>query len=232
MNQLENSQPNTIGTLNEKTLHADLKWLLSESHDQLEKQVENYVIDIVRDELLIEIQTSNFASIRKKLENLVQNNKVCLVHPIIKDKWISNLDSHLNKINRGRLSPKHGSYLEIFEELIRIPHIVPHPNFTVELFLVQIEELRKKNDKETRRRKNWSIYDKKLIRIVERKKFNDPKDFLSFIPNNLDTPFTNLKLAQSLKKPVRLAQKMSYCLRKMGALKVVGKKGNAYLFDL
>ena len=73
MNQITNP----IGTLNEKTLHADLKWLLSESHDQLEKQVDNYLIDIVRDDLLIEIQTSNFAIIRKKLENLVQNNKVC-----------------------------------------------------------------------------------------------------------------------------------------------------------
>jgi hypothetical protein len=231
MNHIEKSPSNHIGTLNEKSLHADLKWFLSESHDQLEKRVNNYVIDIVRENLLIEIQTSNFAIIRKKLENLVQNNRVCLVYPIVKDKWIRHFDSHMNKADQRRLSPKHGSYLEIFEELIRIPHIVPHPNFMMELFLVQVEEIRKKNDKESWGRKAWNLYDRKLIKVVERKKFNDPKDFLFFIPNNIKKPFTSLELAQCLKKSVRLAQKMSYCLRKMNILSIVGKKGNAYLYD-
>ena len=231
MTEAKKPQSNPIGTLNEKTLHADLKWLYSESRDQLEKQVGNYVIDIVRDDLLIEIQTINFSNIRKKLENLIQDNKVRLVHPIVRDKWISNIDNQLNTVGRRRLSPKHCSYIDIFEELIRIPHIISHPNFTVELLLVQIEEIREKNNQRSWRRKGWSIFDKKLVRIVERKQFENPNDFLCFIPKSLEPPFTNLELARSLKKPIRLVRKISYCLRKMGMLKVVGKKGNAYLFD-
>ena len=231
MTEAKKPQSNPIGTLNEKTLHADLKWLYSESRDQLEKRVGNYVIDIVRDDLLIEIQTSNFANIRKKLENLIQDNKVRLIHPIVRDKWISNIDNQLNTVGRRRLSPKHCSYIDIFEELIRIPHIISHPNFTVELLLVQIEEIREKNNQRSWRRKGWSIFDKKLVRIVERKQFENPNDFLCFIPKSLEPPFTNLELARSLKKPIRLVRKISYCLRKMGMLKVVGKKGNAYLFD-
>jgi FtsZ-binding cell division protein ZapB len=232
MNEVNKFQPNPIGILNETTLHADLKWLLSESRDQLEKRVENYIIDIVRDDLLIEIQTSNFANIRKKLEKLLKKYKIRLVHPIIRDKWISNLDSQVSKVIRRRLSPKHSSYIDIFEELIRIPHIVSHPNFTIELLLVQIEEIREKNNQASWRRKGWSIYDKKLVKIVERKQFKNPHDFLCFIPKSLETPFTNLELARSIKKPIRLVRKMSYCLRKMGMLKVVGKRGNAYLFNL
>ncbi|MBY8989180.1 MAG: hypothetical protein KGD58_00370 [Candidatus Lokiarchaeota archaeon] len=231
MTGTKNIQSNFIGTLNETTLHADLKWFLSESHDQLEKQVENYVIDIVRDDLLIEIQTSNFANIRKKLENLLQNYRIHLVHPIVRDKWIGSLDSQLNKVIRRRLSPKHCSYIDIFEELIRIPTMITHPNFSIELLLVQIEEIREKNSQVSWRRKGWGINDKKLVRILERKQFKNPDDFLCFIPKSLETPFTNLELAQSLKKPVRLAGKISYCLRKMGMLNVVGKRGNAYLFD-
>lgn len=100
MTDSENIQSNFIGTLNETTLHADLKWVLSESHDQLEKRVENYVIDIVRDDLLIEIQIINFSAIRNKLEILLQNNKVKLVHPIIRDKWIGHLDSQMNKVTQ------------------------------------------------------------------------------------------------------------------------------------
>lgn len=232
MTETKKSQSNSIGTLNEKTLHADLKWLYSESHDQLEKRVENFVIDIVRDDLLIEIQTANFTVIRRKLEKLIQNNKVRLVHPIITDKWIINIDTKLDKTIRRRLSPKHCSYIDIFEELIRIPDMISHPNFEIEIILVQIEEVRENSGNGSWRRKGWSIYDKKLISVLERKEFRNPSDFLNFIPKSLEPPFTNFELAHSLKKPLRLARKMSYCLRKMGMLKLIGKRGRAYLYDL
>ncbi|GAG71267.1 unnamed protein product, partial [marine sediment metagenome] len=58
-----------------------------------------------------------------------------------------------------------------------------------------------------------------------------PIDFLMLKPNSLRTPYTNIELAHSLNKPLRLAQKMSYCLRKMEMVKVVGKKGRSFLFD-
>ncbi len=222
---------NQIGTLNETTLHADIKWLFSESNDQLERKVGNFVIDIVRDDLLIEIQTKNFSAIRNKLEILLQSNKVKLVYPIIQDKWIVNLDTQLNKIIRRRLSPIHCSYIDIFDELIKIPKMISHPNFAIEAILVQIEEIREKSGMGSWRRNGWSIYDKKLLRVIESKKFNNPIDFLYLIPKNIVTPFTNLELAKWLKKPIYLAQKISYCLRKMEMLKTVGKVGKTLLFD-
>ena len=223
---------NQIGTLNENTLHTDLKWWYSESNDQLEQKVGNFVIDIVKDDLLIEIQISNFSAIKKQLEILLQNHKVKLVHPIIRDKWIVNFDTQLNRVIRRRLSPIHCSYQEIFYELVRIPTIIPHPNFAIELVLVQIEEIRTKNNLGNWRRKGWSIYDRKLIRVLERKQFKKPIDFLNFIPENLKTPFTNFELAHSLNKPLSLARKMSYCLKNMGMLHVVGKNRNTLVFDL
>ncbi|MFX1374752.1 MAG: hypothetical protein ACFFA0_02965 [Promethearchaeota archaeon] len=223
---------NQIGTLNETTLHSDLKWLYSESDDQLERKVEDFVIDIVKNDLLIEIQIKNFSKIRNKLAKLLQNNNVKLVHPIIQDKWIIDLDTQLNRIIRRRLSPKHCSSINIFEELIRIPSMISYPNFTIEIILVQIEEIREKSGNRSWGRKGWSIYDKKLIRVIDRKQFKKPHDFLCFIPKDLETPFTNLELAYSMKKPLILAQKMCYCLRKMGILKLIGKKGRFYLYNL
>ena len=66
---------------------------------------------------------------------------------------------------------------------------------------------------------------------MDRKEFFTPVDFLMLKPTGLKTPFTNMELAQSLKKSVHFARKMSYCLRKMGLFKVVGKKSNAFIFD-
>jgi len=59
------STPHYIGTLNEKSLHADLKKWYTQPGDQLEVPLDGYYIDIVRDDMLIEIQTRNFSSIKK-----------------------------------------------------------------------------------------------------------------------------------------------------------------------
>ena len=51
-----------VGTLREKPLHADLKHWYAEEGDLVEEPVGGYVIDLVRDGLLIEIQTRSFSS--------------------------------------------------------------------------------------------------------------------------------------------------------------------------
>ncbi|MHA1916582.1 MAG: hypothetical protein ACW986_09390 [Promethearchaeota archaeon] len=222
---------NLIGTLKESSFHSALKQWYQEPGDKIEEPVDNYIIDIVRDGSLIEIQTKNFSAIRSKLEKLVKNHQVRLVYPIIRDKWIHYIDLQSGDEIRNRLSPKHGSYIDIFEELIRIPDMISNPNFTVELLLAQIEEFLVNDWKGSWRRKGWSINDRRLVRILERREFYTPIDFLMLKPIDLSTPFTNMDLAQSLRKSIHFARKMSYCLRKMGLIKVVGKKGRAYLFD-
>ncbi len=222
---------NSIGILRESSFHSALKQWYKEPGDKIEEPIDNYIIDIVRDNLLIEIQTGNFSSIRKKLEKLTESYEVRLVYPIVRDKKIVKMDAGGNKVINVRTSPNHGTYYDIFEELIRIPHLVPKMNFTIEVVLVQIKEFRKNDGKESWRRKGWRIYDRKLVNILERKLFYTPIDFLMLKPASLKTPFTNAELAYSLEKSVRLAQKMSYCLRKMGILKVIGKQGKSFLYS-
>ena len=106
MNELPSKSHNHIGVLHESSFHSALKKWYSESEDLIEVPIDNFLIDLVRDGLLIEIQTKNFASIRKKLEKLIQNHNVRLVHPIIQDKWITSVDTLSEKIIRKRLSPK------------------------------------------------------------------------------------------------------------------------------
>jgi hypothetical protein len=222
---------NNIGTLRESSLHSALKLWYKKPDDRLEVAIDKFIIDIVRDDLLIEIQTRNFSAIKKKLETLLKHHRVLLIHPIVRDKWIVSLDYQSDKVVRKRLSPRHCSYLDVFEELIRFPNLITDPNLTIEIPLVQIEEFRINDGKGSWRRKGWSIYDRRLLNVLERKVFCSPIDFLMLKPTSLRTPFTNAELAHSLEKPLRLAQKMSYCLRQMGIIKVIGKSGKSLLFD-
>ena len=80
-----------IGLLNEKPLHTSLKEWYSKPGDRFEVEVDGFVIDIVRDDLLLEIQTANFASIKSKLISLVRTHRVRLIYPIAKEKWIIKL---------------------------------------------------------------------------------------------------------------------------------------------
>ncbi|MFX1344423.1 MAG: hypothetical protein ACFFBC_08975 [Promethearchaeota archaeon] len=225
-------QSNSIGTLKESSLHAALKKWYQEPGDKLEQPIDGYIIDVLRDNLLIEIQTSNFSSIKKKLEILTENYEVRLIYPIIRDKIIVKMDPIRNKVFSLRNSPKHGTYYDIFEVLISIPHLVSKINFTIEVVLIQIQEIHKINSLGSWSKRHSSIYDKKLVKVLEKKSFLSPFDFLMLKPTSLRTPYTNIELAFSLNKPLRLAQKMSYCLRKMEMVKIVGKKGKAFLFDI
>jgi len=76
-----------IGLLNEKPLHASLKAWYAKPGDQFEVAVEGFVIDLVQDGLLLEIQTSRFASIKQKLIDLTRAHRVRLIYPIAQEKW-------------------------------------------------------------------------------------------------------------------------------------------------
>jgi hypothetical protein len=54
---------------------------------------------------------------------------------------------------------------------------------------------------------------------------------MSLIPPDLQEPFSTEELAKCIDQPRWLAQKMAYCLRHMGAIEVIGKKGNSLLYS-
>jgi len=58
------------------------------------------------------------------------------------------------------------------------------------------------------------------------------KDFFRFLPSDLTKPFTNKKLAKLSGVSINLARRITYCLRKMGAITPTGKKGKELIFKV
>jgi len=52
--------------MKEYSLHSDIKKWYFCPGDHFEVKMYNYIIDIKRDDLLVEIQTKNFSAIKKK----------------------------------------------------------------------------------------------------------------------------------------------------------------------
>jgi hypothetical protein len=220
-----------IGTLRETELHAALKRHYARSQDQLEVAVDGYIADIVRaDGEIVEIQTHNFAALKRKLPQLVAQHRVRLVHPIAAAKWITRVKADHKTVLGRRKSPKHGALGDVFVELVSLPELMMHPNFTLEIVLIHEEEFRCPRTGRRRRGGEWRVFNRRLLKVIESATFNTPLDFQRFIPADLATPFTSHELASVLQRPVYVAHKITYCLRKMGTLQVVGKRGRAWLY--
>jgi hypothetical protein len=224
--------PNGIGGLNETSLHFDLKHWYSRPGDCLEVQVEGYVVDIVRGDLLIEIQTRNFAKLKDKLHRLADAHPVRLVHPIAAEKWITRLAEDGETRLSRRKSPKRGRLEHVFSELIRMPHLMSHPNFSLEVLLIREEEIQVEDGRGSWRRKGRSIADRRLLEVLSSQVFTMPEDFLILLPAELPEVFTTRDLARSSGHPRRIAQKMAYCLSRMGAIQPVGFEKQSKLYEI
>jgi hypothetical protein len=216
----------------ESSLHSAIKeWYFVEG-DKLEERVDDFVVDIVRGDLLIEIQIANFSAIKPKLLRLLNEHKVRLVYPIPKVKWIIHKSTGTGETYGRRRSPKKGRLTDLFSELIRIPSLFSTGNFNIEVLMVEVEEIWCDDGRGSWRRKGASIEDRKLIRVFESRFFEDKTDFLKFLPEDLPDPFSNIDLAKSLGIPVHQSRKITYALRKMGTITHVSKNRNQMLFAL
>jgi hypothetical protein len=165
------------------------------------------------------------------LENLLDQYLLRVVHPIARDRWIRRISLDGEVIAR-RKSPKRGRVEEIFNELVYIHSFLRHPNLTLEVTMVQEEVSWRDDGRGSWRRKGWSVYDRRLLSVIDSVVFNKPEEFAALLPDDLADPFTNRDLATASGLRMRLAQKMTYCLRSMGMLDQVGNRGRSFLFQL
>ncbi|MFL5955169.1 MAG: hypothetical protein ACJ76I_13790 [Gaiellaceae bacterium] len=217
-----------IGTLNEGALHAQLKEWYREPGDLLEEKVDGYVVDLVRGELLVEFQTGGFTPLRRKLAALVDAHRVRLVAPVAVTRRIVRL-SDAGEVLSSRRSPRHGCLHDVFDRLVSIPALLAHPNFELEVLLTHQDELRIFRAGRAYRRRGWVVAGRSLVEVEGAVLIRDAADAAALLPELADT-FDTAELAAGSRIDRRLAQRMAYCLRALGVIEPVGKRGSAVLY--
>lgn len=222
----------------ETSLHQELKRIYAGEDAQVEVRLGNYRIDVVRvdasrgDEL-VEIQHGSLAAIRDKVRELLAVHRVRIVKPIVANKLLVKRSRKGGPVVERRRSPKQGVLLDVFDELVYFTKVFPHPSLTLEVVLVEIEEWRYPGHGRRRRyRKNdFVVEDQKLCAVQNVHCLSTAADLCGLIPPGLPSPFHTGQLSQTLGAPRWIAQRVAYCLREMGAARVIGKQGNALLYE-
>lgn len=217
----------------ETSLHRQLKELYAGPEDRTEVRLGGYRIDVVRGMELVEIQHGSLAAIRDKVQRLTEKHDVLVVKPIIARKTLVRLSAAGREVSR-RMSPKRGTLLDVFDELVYFTRAFPHPRLTLELRLVEVEELRAPGHGRRRRwrRNDHVVVDQRLLAAGQPYRLCIEADLLKLLPTPLPSPFHTGQLAASADVPRSVAQRIAYCLRKMGAVEMVGKQRNSLLYDL
>ena len=160
-----------INTYNETQLHRTLKDLYSSGTAVQETPVEGFICDIYDAGKIIEIQTSKIFALKAKLEKLLPLYPIQIVYPIVENAYILTLNADGTQ-RSCRKSPKHGTFYQLFRELLGIIHCLDNPNLTIRILYIDCEVV-KIDDKQGRSKyKKPRVFDKKLLKIHREEKFH------------------------------------------------------------
>lgn len=218
----------------ETSLHRELKTHYA-GRGETEVRLGAYRIDAVRRDELIEVQCASLSAIRDKIGELCQTRKLRVVKPIVARRRIIRQASEDGPVTSRRLSPKRGELLDVFDELVFLRRVFPHPNLTLEVPLVRVEEWRLPPPEKRNRRRRYPakhlVKDVVLEEILSTQTIRSAADLKRLVRlNELPKRFDTAELAKLLERPRHVAQKIAYVLRHINAIEMVGKRGNALVY--
>ena len=207
----------------ETTLHKELKERYGPgSGGRSEVSLDGYRIDAVApDGLLVEIQSGALGPLRRKLSQLLGESRVRVVKPVVVARRVVQRARKNGADLSARFSPKRGSPFDVFDDLIGLARLFPHPNLEIEVLTVEIDEVRVTR----RRRPGFCVLDRSLRSVVGSISLRSASDLWELMPSSevWRQPFTTKELAEQLERPLHFAQKVAYCLRHTGAARPIGK---------
>jgi hypothetical protein len=215
----------------ETTLHRELKTLYAAEESQREVTVDGYRIDGIVDGTLFEIQCASLYAFRDKIACLLEKHDVHIVKPLAARKYLITRKNKRGKIISSRYSPKRETVYHLFDELVHFVRVFPHPRLTLEVLLTEQEEHRLPKKKRHAKSRGFKVFDRSLRSVSGRHVFQTADDLADLLPEKLPDQFTTAEIAKLAKIPRWLAQKFAYCLRMIELVKVVGKRGNAILYQ-
>ncbi len=225
-------QKKGIGTLGEKTLHSILKNYYEPYTENHEIRIGNYVADIVGEKGIIEIQTRNFNTMRKKLSAFLEVADVTIVYPVAMTKWLCWIDQTTGEVTEKRKSPKKGVPQDIFYELYKIKDYLKSEKLHFKICMLEITEYRYLNGWSYDKKRGSTRCDRIPTDILGETDIYSINDYIKLIPDNLCGNFTSKDFSKASHISVSSSQTALNILNYLGIVKRSDKKGNSYIYTI
>ncbi len=223
---------NGIGTLGEKSLHLILKNYYEPLSALHEQKLGRYVADILNEDGVIEIQTRSLSAMRKKLEAFLAVTHVTVIHPVVHHKWLAWIDPETGETTKARKSPKTGTLYDAFWELGGIADLLLHPNLTVCLVMLDMDELRFLDGWGNGGKRGASRCDRFPRALLSETFLSSQEDYATLLPDSLSDHFTRRELsaAAHVRMDRRGVDALFRVFKATGVLVEDGKNGREKLF--
>jgi hypothetical protein len=213
----------------EMALHRQLKEQFGPAvGGQSEVSLAGFRIDAIDAQgSLVEVQSGALGPLRGKLAKLLLEHRLKVVKPVVISRRILRKERRDGATLSARMSPKRGELLDVFEDLMGLVRLFPHPNLQIDVMEVGIDEVRIPR----RRWPGYRVVDRTLREEGRTLTLHLADDLWKLLPAPLPDRFTTVDLAETTGRSVEFAQKIAYCLRSSGAATAVGKTVNRIVYQ-
>ncbi|MGN1423480.1 MAG: HAD-IIB family hydrolase [Oscillospiraceae bacterium] len=225
----------SVGTQNEKLIHAVLKNYYAPFADEQEIKLGRFFADAVSEDGIFEIQTRSLYLLKDKLREFLGAARVTVVHPVdadIRTLYVSTDSGEVVKETpRRRVNPK----LKIFEELYSLREFLPNENLSFIIVRLSVDKTVYFSGSKIPDMRSRSVRKKLTIQkipraIVEEIRLERPEDYLRWLPEGLPESFTKKQFCAAAKEPASSLR--LEVLRAVGLITQTGKTGRSNLYTV
>lgn len=228
----ERGMHGSVGTQNEKIIHAALKNYYAPYSDEQEIKIGVFFADAVSENGIFEIQTKALYRLIPKLRTFLEFSRVNVVHPMICESRTLFIDADSGEVVSQSEPRKTRSMLKVFEELYSLRELLRNENLTVIITKLKVQKrvyfkgtLPDMRSKSARKK---CVIENYPTELVDEIRLENPRDYEAFLPDNLPKQFTKAELSKAAKEAKSSLR--TELLRSTGIIEKVGKKGNSFVY--
>lgn len=224
----------SVGTQNEKLIHATLKNYYSPFSDEQEIKIGNFYADAVNENGIFEIQTRALKRLSEKLKQFTAGSHVNIVYPVEANVRTTYINTDTGEIVKETPYRCHNPKLKIFSELYSIREFIFNGSVSVILARLKLDKRvyfsGQMPDMRSRSARKKLYIEKIPLELLEEIRLDNPRDYARWLPENLPERFTKKDFCAAAKdSPASLRLEL---LRAAGLLEQVGKSGRSYVYSV
>lgn len=222
----------SVGTQNEKLIHAALKNYYAAFSDEQEIKIGGYFADVVCEDGIFEIQTRQLYKLKNKLEAFLEHTRVTVVYPVPCSFGTIYIDEESGEIIKQVPQRKINSLVNTFAELYSIKELLTNDNLRIILARLKIQKRvyfsgEMPNMRSRAARKQCRI-EKIPLEFCDEIVLESKSDYARFLPDNLPEEFTKKEFAAAAKETSSSLR--PEVLREVGLIEKCGKRGRSFLY--